>query len=255
MNNIALTLCFDGTNYHGWQSQKNAVTVCDTLRFAIRELTGEDIPLIGCGRTDSGVHAKLYVANFRSETKIPPDRLPFAINSQLPDDISVASASIVPDSFHSTFSCTKKEYTYIIYTSKIRNPFFKNRAYQYPCALSAEKMSLAAKKFEGTHDFSSVRSLGTDVKSTVRTINWCTVEPRADGLIAISMAADGFLYNMARTIAGTLLLVGNGCLSPDDIPVILQSGNRSLSGPTLPPEGLYLTRLWYDKEVFYGGCV
>ena len=249
MKNIALTLAYDGTNYHGWQSQINARTVSDTIGFSIKRLTGEKISLTGCGRTDSGVHAKIYVANFRSETNIPLDRFPYAVNSFLPDDISVFSAKAVPDMFHSTFSCRGKEYTYLIYSSKARNPFYKNRAYHYPLTLSFDKMCEASKKFEGTHDFSSVRSTGTDVKTTVRTINWCKVEQIEGKLISISISADGFLYNMARTIAGTILCSGRGSIKPEEIPSILKSGDRSLAGPTLPPEGLYLTRLWYDKEV------
>ena len=252
MKNIALTLSFDGTNYHGWQSQKNAVTVSDTLRSALRELTGEDVALTGCGRTDAGVHAKIYVANFHSETGIPLDRLPLAVNSVLPEDISVSFASLVPDSFHATFSCRKKEYTYQIFPSKIRDPFYRNRAYQCPCHLDLDPMKQAALEFEGTHDFSAVRSLGTAVKSTVRTIDWCTVRSYDNGLVSIFIAADGFLYNMARSIVGTLLCVGNGSLRPEDIPEILRSGDRALAGPTAPPEGLYLSRLWYDKEVSYG---
>ncbi len=249
MKNIALTLSYNGTNYHGWQSQKNAVTVSDTLSAVLVRLTGEEVSLTGCGRTDAGVHAKIYVANFRSPTSIPPDKLPLAINALLPDDISVSFASLVPDSFHATFSCRKKEYTYLIHPSKIRNPFYKNRAYQYPAALTLDRMCEAAKEFEGTHDFSAMRSQGTIVKSTVRTIDWCKVERLTNGLISISISADGFLYNMARAIAGTLLCTGAGTIFPEDIPVILKSKDRSLAGPTLPPGGLYLSRLWYGKEV------
>ena len=251
MKNIALILSYDGTNYHGWQSQKNAVTVSDTLKAALMKLTNEPVALVGCGRTDSGVHAKIYVANFRSETTIPLEKLPLAINSGLPDDISVSFAVSVPDSFHATFSCKKKEYTYLIYESEIRDPFYINRAYQYPFRLDISRMRQAASHFEGTHDFSAVRSQGTVVKSTVRTIDWCKVQRDETGLISIITAADGFLYNMARTIAGTLLCVGNGSLLPDEIPRILESGNRSLAGPTAPPEGLYLTRIWYDEEVSF----
>ena len=249
MKNIALTLSYDGTNYHGWQSQKNAVSISDTLCRAIRQTTGENVSVTGCGRTDAGVHAKIYVANFYSETEIPIGRLPLALNFYLPPDISVSFASPVPDSFHATYSCRKKEYTYLIYHSKIRSPFYLHRAYFYPYPLDTNKMRRAALAFEGIHDFSAVRSQGTAVKSTVRTIEWCTVSERDNGLIAISIAADGFLYNMARAITGTLLYAGSGKLPVDDIPRILESGNRSLAGPTAPPEGLYLTRLWYDKEV------
>ncbi|MCX7615081.1 MAG: tRNA pseudouridine(38-40) synthase TruA [Clostridiales bacterium] len=252
MKNIALTLSYVGSNYHGWQSQKNAVTVSDTLRTALTKLTGESVTLIGCGRTDAGVHAKIYVANFHSQTSIPMERLPFAVNTLLPFDISVSSANIVSDKFHATYSCTKKEYTYFILPSGIRDPFYINRAYQCHYRLETDKMCQAALHFEGTHDFAAVRSLGTAVKSTVRTIHWCKVHKLENGLIAICIAADGFLYNMARAIAGTLLCVGYGNLLPDDIPKILESCDRELAGPTAPPEGLYLTRLWYEKEVLLG---
>ena len=132
MRNIALKLMYNGTAYHGWQVQKNAVTVCETLQKAISQITGEDVHVTGCGRTDAGVHAEKYIANFRTNSRIPVDRLPFAINTHTPEDIAVEQAFEVAEDFNATTSCIKKEYTYRIYNSRFKNPFYVNRAYFYP---------------------------------------------------------------------------------------------------------------------------
>lgn len=248
MRNIAMRLMYDGTNYHGWQVQKNDVTVAGTLEAVLSKLCGHIVKLTGCGRTDAGVHAKCYCANFRSDTRIPADRLPLAVNSLLPDDISVTHAIDVPQNFNAILSCIQKEYTYIICNSRLRDPFLRNRAYFYPVPLDLEVMQSAARHFVGTHDFAAVRSVGTETKTTVRTVSYCNVE--TDGnLINMSIAADGFLYNMVRTIMGTLIYCSEGKIDHKDIPSLLKSGDRQLAGPTVPPGGLYLSRLWYDGDV------
>ena len=244
--NIALKLKYTGTAYHGWQVQKNAVTVAGTLENAICATVGHKVHLIGCGRTDAGVHARNYVANFHTTSSIPLDRLPLAINTKLPDDIVVTNAIEVPENFNSISSCQKKEYTYTIYNSRIRDPFYVNRAYFYPRPLNEKIMQYAARFFIGTHDFSAVRSVGTDVKSTVRTIYYYEVERKSD-IILFKVCANGFLYNMVRAMVGTLIYVAEGKLKPEDISEILKSRNRILAGPTVPPDGLYLTKLWYDN--------
>lgn len=251
MRNIALKLMYNGTAYHGWQVQRNAVTVCETLQKAIGMITGEKVHLTGCGRTDAGVHAEHYIANFRTESRIPLDRLPFAINTHTPEDIAVKEAFAVSEDFNAIGSCIKKEYTYRIYNSRISNPFYVHRAYFYPKVLDEAVMDRAARMFEGTHDFAAVRSVGTDVKSTVRTIYYCRVQ-RSGDLLEMKVCANGFLYNMVRAIAGTVLYAAEGKLLPEDIPQILDSGNRTLAGPTVPPGGLYLTRLWYEDERLNG---
>lgn len=251
MRNIALKLMYNGTAYHGWQVQKNAVTVCGTLEKALGEITGERVHLTGCGRTDAGVHAEYYVANFRTESRIPLDRLPFAINTHTPEDIAVREALEVEEGFNAIGSCLKKEYTYRIYNSRFKNPFYVNRVYFYPKRLDEEFLNRAAHMFVGTHDFRAVRSVGTETKTTVRTIYWCDVT-RNGHLLELKVCANGFLYNMVRAITGTVLYAAEGKFLPEDIPAILESGDRTLAGPTVPPGGLYLTRLWYEDERLNG---
>lgn len=247
MRNIALKLMYNGTAYHGWQVQKTEITVGETLEKAIGRVCGERIHLTGCGRTDAGVHAEGYVANFRTSSRIPVERLPFAINTHTPEDIVVKEAFEVAEDFNAIGSCLKKEYTYRIFNSRIKNPFYVNRAYFYPKRLDEAVMDRAARAFEGTHDFAAVRSVGTDVKSTVRTVHYCYVN-RSGELLELKVCADGFLYNMVRAITGTVLYAAEGKLTPEDIPRILASGNRTLAGPTVPPGGLYMTKLWYEDE-------
>ena len=219
----------------------------ETLEKAIGKVCGERIHLTGCGRTDAGVHAENYIANFRTNSRIPVERLPFAINTHTPEDIAVMAAYEVADDFNAIGSCIKKEYTYRIFNSRVKNPFYVNRAYFYPKHLDEEVMNRAARAFEGTHDFAAVRSVGTDVKSTVRTIHYCYVT-RKDDLLELKVCANGFLYNMVRAITGTVLYAAEGKLTAEDIPLILASGNRTLAGPTVPPGGLYMTKLWYEDE-------
>ena len=251
MRNIALKMMYNGTAYHGWQVQKTQVTVGETLERAVGMVCGHKVHITGCGRTDAGVHAEAYVANFRTDSRIPVDRLPFAVNTHTPEDIVVQAAYEVADDFNAIGSCLKKEYTYRIYNSRIKNPFYVNRAYFYPKRLDEELLDRAARAFEGTHDFRAVRSVGTETRTTVRTIYYCRVARQGD-LLELKVCANGFLYNMVRAITGTVLYAAEGKLTPEDIPAILDSGNRTLAGPTVPPGGLYLTRLWYEDERLNG---
>ena len=155
MRNIALKLMYNGTAYHGWQVQKNAVTVCETLQKALEKITGAPVHLTGCGRTDAGVHAERYIANFCTESRIPLERLPFAVNTHTPEDIAVSEALEVAEDFNAIGSCLKKEYTYRIYNSRVKNPFYVNRAYFYPKRLDEEFLNRAAHQFVGTHDFAA----------------------------------------------------------------------------------------------------
>ena len=254
MRNIALKLMYNGTAYHGWQVQKNAVTVCETLQKALEKITGAPVHLTGCGRTDAGVHAERYIANFRTESRIPLERLPFAINTHTPEDIAVSEALEVAEDFNAIGSCLKKEYTYRIYNSRVKNPFYVNRAWFYPRHLDENVMQAAASQFVGTHDFAAVRSVGTDVKSTVRTVYDYKVERDGD-LISLRVSANGFLYNMARAMAGTCVYAAEGKFPPEAVAQILLNGDRTAAGPTVPPGGLYMTQLWYDdgKAVFHVG--
>jgi len=255
MRQIVLILRYDGTAYHGWQIQQNAKTVQGTVQSAVRQITNENIHLIGCGRTDTGVHAQIYVASFLTGTSIPSDRIAVALNSLLPYDIAVLTAVDAPEDFHPIRSCIRKEYTYSIYTSPVRDPFLNNRVLHLPRSFNIEELNRAASYFVGTHDFASMRSFGTDVSSTVRTVFYYDVSQKGP-ILKFTVCADGFLYNMARTMAGTLLNVASGKTKADEIPEILNKCDRRLAGPTAPACGLALTRLWYNdfemlKEIGY----
>ncbi|MCL2390982.1 MAG: tRNA pseudouridine(38-40) synthase TruA [Oscillospiraceae bacterium] len=248
MRNIAARIMYDGCKYHGWQVQKTETTIAGTLEDALSRLVGHHVKVHGCGRTDAGVHAERYCANFRISSAIPPERLPLALNSLLPPDIALQQAMYAPDDFDANLSCIKKEYTYRIYNSRIRNPFYSNRAYFYPQKLNIEAMKQAARHFVGTHDFAAVRSVGTETKTTIRTVYWYEIEEKGP-ITELKACANGFLYNMARAMAGTLLYVSEGKILPDDLPALLEKKDRRLTGPTVPPGGLYLTRIWYDGSV------
>ena len=245
MKNIALRLRYDGSRYHGWQVQKNAITVAQTMEEALAKVCGERVKLTGCGRTDAGVHALRYCANFHSDCTVPVDRMPLAVNSRLPDDIAVVDAVEVPDDFNAIGSCVKKEYVYKILNSRIPDPFLADRVCFYPQRLDISLMQAAARAFEGTHDFKAVRSEGTQTKTTVRTVYWCRAEKDGD-LITVSICANGFLYNMCRAMVGTMVYASYGKLIPEEIPELLEKRDRRLTGPTMPPQGLYLNRVWYD---------
>lgn len=242
--NIRIDLMYDGTAYHGFQRQKNAVTIQECLETAINKITGEAVTVTGCGRTDAGVHAKGYVANFFSDTKIPMARLPLAINAYLNNDIRVKSAKYVPSDFHARFSAKKKTYSYKIINKPVSDVFLRKFAWFYPVKLDYEKMQSGAKFVLGKHDFSAFMAEGSPVKSTVRTVFELNLY-NEDDIITIDITADGFLYNMVRIIVGTLVYCGNGKIEPGNVPRIISSKNRVLAGVTAPPEGLML------KEVFY----
>lgn len=245
MKNIALRLRYDGSRYHGWQVQKNAITVAQTMEEALAKVCGERVKLTGCGRTDAGVHALRYCANFHSDCTVPVDRMPLAVNSRLPDDIAVVDAVEVPDDFNAIGSCVKKEYVYKILNSRIPDPFLADRVCFYPQQLDISLMQAAARAFEGTHDFKAVRSEGTQTRTTVRTVYWCRAEKDGD-LITVSICANGFLYNMCRAMVGTMVYASYGKLIPEEIPALLEKRDRRLTGPTMPPQGLYLNRVWYE---------
>ena len=248
MRKIALRIKYRGTAYHGWQRQEKDITVQEVLERALRVTCEEPIHVVGCGRTDAGVHAERYCVSFESNTKIPLDRLPLALNTRLPNDIAVEAAVEAPDDFNAILSCVKKEYTYQIWNGRIRDPFRAPFSYFYPKPLDHALMARGGAAFVGTHDFSAVRSVGTQTKTTVRTVHYFEVEREGD-MVRLRVCANGFLYNMARAMVGTLLYVSEGKIAPEEIPALLEKGDRRLTGPTVPPEGLALTRLWYDGAV------
>ncbi|MDD6213981.1 MAG: tRNA pseudouridine(38-40) synthase TruA [Firmicutes bacterium] len=244
MRNIKLTLQYDGTNYHGWQTQENAVTVQEVVEKAIAAVIGARPKLVGCGRTDSGVHAMRYVCNFKSETHIPERKLPLALNAHLPADIVCMAAEDVSADFDARYSAKKKCYKYYIQNSQFPNVFRLNRIWHYPHPLDIEKMRHAAEAFLGEHDFIGFAARGFTVKTTVRTIYSIDISKK-DDIIEISVCGNGFLYNMVRIIAGTLVFVGGGKLNPDDMSDIIASCDRKRAGMTAPAAGLYLSEVYY----------
>ena len=248
MRNIALKLMYVGTTYHGWQIQKNASSIEETLEKALASVVCHAVKCVGAGRTDAGVHAETYIANFRTSSTIPCDRLPLAVNTRLPEDIVVVKATEVGEEFNAISSCIKKEYTYRIYNSRLGNAFYVNRAWFYPKHLDESVMDRAASHFVGTRDFKAMQSVGTDVKSTVRTVHYFDIT-RSGELIECRVCANGFLYNMVRAMVGTCVYAAEGKFSPDDVPAILEGRCRTNGGPTAPPGGLYMTKLWYNEDI------
>jgi len=246
MRNIKLTIEYDGTGYHGWQRQENALSVQEVLEKALSKLTGSEVVLTSSGRTDTGVHALGQVANFFTQSTIPAERISLAVNNLLPDDIVVKKSEEVPPDFHSRFSATGKKYRYLIYNSRIPSAFMRNRAYHVYEALDLEAMKKASQYFLGEHDFAGFMASGSSVKTTVRTIYDVSLEKSGD-LIEFQITGSGFLYNMVRIIAGTLVEVGKGKIRPDDIKGILESRDRTLAGITAPAHGLYLVEVYYGS--------
>lgn len=244
MKNIKLTIEYDGTKYHGWQIQANVVTVQGVLMRAIRGLTGKDTNLVGCSRTDVGVHALGQVANFITESGIPPDRFSYALNRMLPEDIVIKKSEEVSMDFHSRYCAKGKTYRYIFYNSQFPSALLRHRAYHISHTIDVEAMQEAAHFFLGTHDFSAFRSSGSDTKTSERTITELTLSEN-DKIIEMTITGDGFLYNMVRIIAGTLVEVGSGKLKPEEIPDIIKSLERKRAGRTAPSHGLYLVEIFY----------
>lgn len=198
------------------------------------------------GRTDAGVHSLGQVANFKTNSNIPIEKMAIAINSRLKKSIVVKSAEEVDELFHSRYNCKKKTYRYIINNSKYGTAIYRNLEYHFPIELDFEKMKEAIKYFEGEHDFKGFKASGTSSKSSVRTIYSGDLYKRNDR-IYIELTGNGFLYNMVRIIAGTLLEVGTGKIKPEEIPAIIESKDRTKAGRTLPPQGLYLLNVEYNK--------
>jgi len=246
MRNIAITLCFDGRRYHGWQCQQNAMTVQQRLEEAIESLTSERVRLTACSRTDAGVHANMFVCNFRTRCTIPTQKLPFALNAKLDGDISVLQAREANAAFNSRFDCVGKEYVYRILNRTFRDPFLCGRAWHYPYGLDIWAMRRAADFIPGRRDFSAFMAQGSSVKTTVRDVKYIEVKKDGD-MVDIYVCADGFLYNMVRIITGTLVWAGRGKIAPEYVGDIISAGKRELAGPTAPPDGLYLNRVFYDK--------
>lgn len=251
-------ISYYGANYVGWQRQLNGLSVQEVLEKALEKTFGAPTSATASGRTDAGVHALGQVVHFDADTSIPTDKIPFAVNTHLPDDVSMLSCEITPENFNARFSAKRKTYCYKIYVSKHRLPVLELDHEHITYPLDLDKIEQAAKIIEGTHDFKCFEASGSVVKNTVRTVYSVDVATRHfdnatvradgkffDGELSISVTGNGFLYNMVRIIAGTLVYVGIGKLTPQDVSRILETGDRKAAGKTLGAKGLTLMSVQY----------
>lgn len=244
MKNIKLVIEYDGTNYYGWQKQPDGNTVQQKIEKAISAVTGETIDLIGCSRTDSGVHATGYVANFYTNSTIPGEKFFIVINQKLPNDIVVIKSEEMDEEFHARFSSTGKMYCYSILNQPIRSPLNSRYYHHIYKPLNIELMIEGSKYMIGEKDFKAFQNNGSEVNSTVRTIKDIKIE-KDENYIKIYVTGDGFLYNMVRIIAGTLIDVGLGYKKPEQVLDIIESKDRSKAGKTAPALGLKLVKVFY----------
>lgn len=254
MRNIALHLSFDGSSYHGWQVQKNAVTVQQTVQDSIENVFGIRLGLTGCSRTDAGVHAKDYVCCFKTSSGIAADGIMRALNANLPNDIAVRDCADVPMDFHPRYSAVGKEYVYRICNLPYRDPFSRPYSFFYPKHLDCGRMNNAASAFIGKHDFESFHSIGSSPRerpgesgTTVRTIYKSEIL-KSGGTIIYRISGDGFLYNMVRIIVGTLIFSCGGKADAQNVKAIIDAKSRKSAGPTAPAQGLCLNRVFYDAD-------
>ncbi len=245
MRNIKLTIEYDGKDFNGWQKQPNKLNIQGTIEKAIERITGKEVELMASGRTDRGVHALAQVANFKTDSKLPIEKFPIAINSNIKNSIRIKDAEEVDENFHSRLSCKKKTYRYVINNSKYGSSIYRNLETHIPVKLNVNKMKEAIKYFEGEHDFKAFKASGTSNKSSVRTIYKGEVIKKEDERIWIELTGNGFLYNMVRIIAGTLVDVGLGKIEPIEIKDIIKSKDRQKAGKTLAPQGLFLVKVEY----------
>lgn len=245
--NIKLTIAYDGTDFSGFQRQaKGERTVQGVLERALYRITGEDktLRLTAAGRTDARVHAVGQVVNFFTKSRLPVEKWPAALNANLPADVAVTSAQEVGKDFHARYAAKKKTYQYRIYRGKDKDIFLRNYTYHYPYSLNVEEMRKSAGYLLGEHSFKAFAASGSSVQNFVRNLTRLDLEEYGEEL-RITMEANGFLYKMARNIVGTLLLVGEGRLAPQEVERILRSEDRKQAGPTAPPHGLFLLRVEY----------
>ena len=229
---VKMIVAYDGTNYKGWQVQPNGITIEEVLNKNLSNLLGEQIVVSGASRTDSGVHSLGNIAVFDTNTRMPADKIAFALNQRLPEDIVVQGSCEVEDGWHPRYQNSRKTYEYRILNRTFRMPTRRLDTYFYHYPLDVEKMKKAASYLEGEHDFKSFCAIGAQVKTTVRTIYACDVEKEGD-IITIRVTGNGFLYNMVRIIAGTLVQVGGGAIEPEAVKEILAKKDRSAAGPTI----------------------
>ncbi len=251
---LLLYIRYDGAHFCGYQAQRNGYTVQQALNEGTAALFGHPCDITGCSRTDSGVHARMFCATVTAhgkdslETTVPIDRIPRALNIHLPDAVAAYRAAWVPTDFHARYSVSSKEYVYRILNTEARDPFEVGRAWHYPRPLGPDAlaaMQAAAEGFVGKRDFSACMTAGSGVKDTVRTVLASSVTREGD-VITFRVRADGFLYNMVRIMAGTLMEVAEGHIPPAELPARLDTLDRRTMGRTAPPDGLYLNRVFYN---------
>lgn len=244
MKRIRLTVAYDGIDYCGWQVQNNVATIEGELNTALTRLTGQKVKVIGASRTDAGVHARGNVAVFDTESSIPPERFLYAVNALLPEDIVVVDSCEVAANWHPRHCNTEKTYEYRVLNQKLPDPMRRRDTYFVSFPLDLEKMRKAAGYLEGEHDFKSFCNVHTHVEDTVRTIYRLEVI-REENVITFRVRGNGFLYNMVRILAGTLIGVGRGLIDPEEIPAMLEAKDRQAAGMTVPPQGLTLVKIDY----------
>ena len=244
MKRILLTIAYDGTNYHGWQVQPNAVTVQEVLQNSIEKLLGKRIAVTGCSRTDAGVHAKEFCCHLDCAESLPDNVFLRGLNAILPDDIAVKKCETVAKDFHARYDAVGKTYIYKILNNSLKNPFLSKYVWQIERPLNIDKMNEFCKTLVGTHDFYGFSSSGRTVTDTIRTISECHVEKKGD-LVLLKITGNGFLYNMVRIIAGTAVDVSDGRLSVTCANEVFNTRDRNLLGVTAPPTGLILEKVFY----------
>lgn len=245
MKKIGLIVAYDGTNYCGWQVQPNGITIQGELNRCLSELLGEEIETIGASRTDAGVHAMGNVAVFDTNTRIPGEKISYALNQRLPEDIRIQLSEEMPLDFHPRYCDSVKTYEYRILNRRFPVPTERLYSYFYHYKLDVEKMRAATSYLIGRHDFASFCGSGAQVKSTVRTIRSIEID-RYEDMITIRISGEGFLYNMVRIIAGTLIEIGNGQYPPERMKKILDARDREYAGPTAPARGLTLLGIQFE---------
>lgn len=244
MRKLVITIQYDGSSYHGWQVQSNALTVQEVFQNAVEKVFGERLDVKGCSRTDAGVHANMYVLTVDTDMNITNDGVIFALNSHLPKDIAVIECKEGSTDFHPRYSCKSKEYVYKLYNGKIRNPFLADYAFYYRYPIDADYLNEQAQAFVGTYDYSGFCSAKSDVEDTVRTVKSFSVTRQGD-MVYFRVEADGFLYNMVRIMVGTLLFVSEDKIKKDELKDVILSKDRKRAGKTAPPQGLYLNKVVY----------
>ena len=244
MRNIKLIIEYDGTKYAGWQIQKNALAIQEVIEGSIEKITGEKVEVIGSSRTDAGVHAIGYTANFKTDSSVPPEKFADALNTKLPKDIVILSSVEVPLKFHSRYDSLGKSYCYTV-INRLQPPAIeRNYTYHMKFSLNVDNMRKATKYFLGTHDFSALKNMGSKTQTSIRTITDLRIDHHGD-MIRVYCSADGFLYNMMRIITGVLLQVGTGRFKPEEVEAIILSKDRKRAGKSVPPSGLCLIEVFY----------